>query len=98
MGLLAMLTFVVYDVVSDKVRQKVADACLDYGLERVQYSTFRGDLTANRRQELALRLKERLGEKEGCIHVIPVCEKDAAAVAEMGKVLAERPSTIKEGT
>lgn len=85
-----MLTYVIYDVVSDKIRKKIADTCLDYGLERIQYSGFRGDLTTNRRQELALKLKKRFNQSDGCIHVIALCEKDAAHVEQIGKVLAER--------
>ena len=41
---------------SDESRQKIADACLDYGLERIQYSAFCGQLDASRRSELAARL------------------------------------------
>ncbi len=85
-----MRTFVIYDVSEDKIRNKVADVCLDYGLERIQYSTFRGDLTNNRRQELAMKLQSRFGKAAGCIHIIALCEKDAAAVVQVGKVLAER--------
>lgn len=85
-----MQTFVIYDVVDNKVRLKIADTCLDYGLERIQYSAFRGNLGRNHRQELAMKLKNRLGKAEGCIHIIALCDKDAAAVVEMGKVLSER--------
>jgi len=85
-----MRTFVIYDVVENRVRTKIADTCLDYGLERIQYSAFRGDLSANRRQELALKLKDRFGKAEGCIHILPLCEKDDAAVIQLGKLLAER--------
>ena len=32
----------IYDIAHDGVRTKVADACLDYGLQRIQYSAFFG--------------------------------------------------------
>lgn len=80
----------VYDVADDKVRKRVADVCLDYGLERIQYSAFRGDLNANRRQELMLKLRAKFGDADGCIHVIALCDKDDAATVQIGKVLAER--------
>jgi len=82
-----MKTFVIYDIVSDKIRQKIADICLNYGLERVQYSAFYGDLTVNRRQELALKLADRLGKNRGRIHIIPLCEKDSLMVRVLGKLL-----------
>lgn len=70
-----MQTIVIYDVPSDKVRNKIADVCLDYGLTRIQFSAFRGDMTANRREELLRKVKRHLGSKEGNIQVFPVCDK-----------------------
>lgn len=66
----------IYDIESDRIRNRAADACLDYGLERIQYSAFFGKLNRNRRQELALRLQAELGKENGRIRIIPVCEDD----------------------
>jgi len=35
-----MNCIVIYDIVDDGLRSKVADTCLDYGLARIQYSAF----------------------------------------------------------
>ena len=48
---------VLYDVPDDNLRTRVSEACKDYGLERIQYSAFLGQLTRNRTEELAQRLK-----------------------------------------
>ncbi|HLI47388.1 MAG TPA: CRISPR-associated endonuclease Cas2 [Chthonomonas sp.] len=85
-----MQVFVVYDIVDDKLRTKIADICLDYGLKRVQYSTFMGELSTNRRQELVLKLRSRFKTAEGCVYVLALCERDAALVVKMGKTLIER--------
>ena len=69
-------TFVIYDIVEDKTRTRIADACLDFGLARVQYSAFAGMLNRNRREELFLRLRNILGDEAGKILMQPVCEKD----------------------
>jgi CRISPR-associated protein Cas2 len=69
-------TMVIYDVPDDRTRTRISEACLDYGLERVQWSAFVGKLTRNKREELFLRLKGLLGEKAGKILVQPICEKD----------------------
>jgi len=69
-------TFVIYDIVEDKTRTRIADACLDFGLTRVQYSAFAGMLNRNRREELFLRLRNILGDEAGKILMQPVCEKD----------------------
>jgi hypothetical protein len=44
----------IYDIENDRLRTRIADACMDYGLERIQFSAFFGKLNRNRRQELAL--------------------------------------------
>jgi len=77
-----LLTFVVYDIEDDRVRGRVANACKDYGLERVQYSAFCGALDASRRGELTARLADTLGREVGKILVLPVCGKDAGAKRE----------------
>jgi CRISPR-associated protein Cas2 len=66
----------IYDIEDDKLRTRAADVCLNYGLERIQFSAFFGKLNRNRRQELSLRLQRELGAKSGRIRIIPVCEQD----------------------
>ena len=71
-----MHTYVIYDIVEDRVRKKISDACLDYGLKRIQYSAFLGNVNATRRSALDKRLAQELGKQEGKIEIISVCEKD----------------------
>lgn len=66
----------IYDIEDDKLRSRTADICLNYGLERIQFSAFFGKLNRNRRQELSLRLQRELGTQSGRIRIIPVCEQD----------------------
>lgn len=70
---------VLYDIQIDRIRTKVSETCLDYGLERIQFSAFFGKLTRNKREELWLRLKAVLKDFPGKILVQPVCEKDVKA-------------------
>jgi len=71
-----MHTYVIYDIVENRARRKVSEACLDYGLQRIQYSAFRGNINSTRRGALEKRLAQELGRNEGKIEIIPVCEKD----------------------
>ena len=77
-----LLTFVIYDIEDDRTRGRVANACKDYGLERIQYSAFCGLLDATRRGQLAARLNDTLGRDAGKILLLAVCEKDARAKRE----------------
>lgn len=66
----------IYDIKNDRVRTKVADACLDYGLDRIQFSAFAGHLSRNHREELMLRIENLLGDTKGNIRLIPIAIKD----------------------
>lgn len=70
------LCLVVYDIVEDRVRQRISDACLDYGLERFQFSAFSGRLNATQRRELFLKLQELLGSTAGRILIQPISDDD----------------------
>ena len=71
-----MQTLVIYDIPDDKIRNKIGVACKDYGLRRIQYSAFIGDINHNRRDELYQRLCRTLGKNEGNIQLYPLCDKD----------------------
>jgi CRISPR-associated protein Cas2 len=68
--------YLFYDIEDDRVRNKVSEACKDFGLERIQYSGFFGYLNRNRREELFLMLKVIMNGNSGRILLQPVCEKD----------------------
>jgi len=71
-----MKCLLVYDIPDDRIRTKVADACLDYGLDRIQYSAFLGDLEKTHQEELMIKLAKRLGKQPGNIQLFPLCETD----------------------
>ena len=90
-------TFVVYDIPEDKLRNRIADVCQDYGLERIQYSAFMGMLSGNRREELYLKFQKLVGEKPGKVMVMAVCEKDVKAIREILNVEEEGGTPGKAG-
>jgi CRISPR-associated protein Cas2 len=69
-------TYVLYDIEDDRIRGRIAEACKDYGLVRIQFSAFAGPLSRNKCSELYLRLQQELGEKPGKVLIQPVCQKD----------------------
>ena len=70
-----MRYLLIYDISHDGARNKVADVCLDYGLARIQYSAFLGQLTAAHQRELLLKIRQRLGEHGANIQLFPLDEK-----------------------
>ena len=73
-------TLVIYDIEDDKIRLKISETCLDYGLVRIQYSAFLGTLNKNKREELFLKLSSILDDNTGKILLQPICQKDVKDV------------------
>ncbi len=71
-----MQTLVVYDIPNDRARTKIADVCQDYGLDRIQYSAFLGDLQRTHQEELLKKIGKQLGKRPGKVHLFTMCEKD----------------------
>lgn len=71
-----MHCLLVYDIPNDRIRSKIADACLDYGLDRFQYSAFYGNISRNYQEELFVKVKRLLGKKAGNVQLFSICHKD----------------------
>jgi CRISPR-associated protein Cas2 len=67
-----MRCLVIYDIPNDRVRTRVADACLDYGLERVQWSAFLGELNTTLQRELLLKMRRLLERHAAKVRLIPI--------------------------
>jgi CRISPR-associated protein Cas2 len=78
-----LLTLVMYDIENDKIRRYVSEACLDFGLERIQYSVFRGKLNRNKREELLMRCTDILSDYPGKVLIQPMCEEDSKSAREL---------------
>lgn len=68
--------FLVYDIVEDRSRTKIAETCKDYGLDRIQYSAFTGLLSRNQQDTLMLEIEALLGDGAGHIALIPISNRD----------------------
>jgi CRISPR-associated protein Cas2 len=70
-----MRCLLIYDISHDGTRTKVADACLDYGLQRIQYSAFLGELNLVHQKELLLMIQRHIGKHEANVQLFPLDEK-----------------------
>lgn len=69
-----MLFWLIYDIGENKIRNKIASKCKNYGLFRVQKSSFIGNLNKNRAEMLILEIKELDLKQKDCIFLIPACK------------------------
>lgn len=71
-----MKCLLIYDISDDNIRTKIANFCLDYGLDRIQYSAFMGDLSTNHQEELMLKIGQRVGKAVAKVDLFPICKQD----------------------
>jgi CRISPR-associated protein Cas2 len=70
-----MQCLLIYDIPHDRTRQKVADACLDYGLQRIQYSAFVGNLSHSHQRSLFDEISLRIRKHSANVQLYPLDER-----------------------
>ncbi|MDI9611035.1 MAG: CRISPR-associated endonuclease Cas2 [Archaeoglobaceae archaeon] len=73
-----MLHLVVYDIVDDANRTRLSKLLEKFGLSRVQYSAFRGELNPNDRSALARQVVKFIKDEKDSIFIIPLCQRCAS--------------------
>ena len=84
------LTWILYDISEDRSRNRVAKACLEAGLYRVQKSVFLGAVAHNRLDELALYIEDHIDTESDRVYIFPMCEADFRKVVLHGQAFDEK--------
>ena len=79
------LVWIIYDITADKIRTRVAKACKNKGLFRVQKSAFLGTLNKNQIDELRIICEDLIDEKADSVYIFPMCEDDFKKVKLLGQ-------------
>ena len=74
-----------YDITSNKARNRVAKKCKKYGLTRVQKSIFLGKMDFNRFDELAEFCLEEIEEETDSVYLFPFCQDDFRKINVLGQ-------------
>ena len=82
-----------YDIPKNKVRTKVAKACLEAGIYRVQYSVFLGDLDKAQRRELRTKIEELINEDVDSVYLFPMCSDDFKQCVLLGQAFDKKMIT-----
>lgn len=71
-----MIYLVTYDVPQEynPIRTRIAQVLKNWGLDRLQYSVFVGELTRNEAETVALRIKDILGITPADVRMVPICK------------------------
>jgi CRISPR-associated protein Cas2 len=78
------LVWIIYDICADKIRGRVAKACKNKGLFRVQKSAFLGTLNRNQIDELKIICEDLIDQEADSVYIFPMCEEDFKKVKLLG--------------
>lgn len=81
-----MRFLLMYDIQADAIRQKVCDICLDYGLDRQQYSIFVGILSKSQARALSRELAHLINN-DAFVIIIPIATTEWDNRFELGAPL-----------
>ncbi len=85
-----MLVWVIYDIVDDKTRGRIAKICKGQGLYRVQKSVFLGTLNKNQIDELTIMCEDLIDFKKDSVYIFPMCEDDFKKVKLLGQAFDKK--------
>ncbi len=85
-----MITWTLYDIKDDKVRNKVAKLCKQSGLYRVQYSVFLGTLSASQKDTLTLQIEALIDEEHDSVYIFPMSKNELQDTALLGQAFDKK--------
>lgn len=93
-----MLVWAIYDITSNKVRNRVIKFCKNIGLYRVQKSVFLGNINTNEIDELKLKSEEIINPQTDSVYIFPMCDKDFKKAVLLGQAFDQNLVTdqVKE--
>jgi CRISPR-associated protein Cas2 len=80
-----MLTWVMYDIVKDKTRNKIVKYCEQSGIYRVQYSVWLGELNKTQRKELRTKIEDLINHDVDKVYIFPICKDDFNSCILLGQ-------------
>jgi len=84
------MVWVVYDIVEQKIRNRIAGICQNKGLYRVQKSVFLGNLNANERDSLAMECEAVIDPKVDSVYVFPMDDASFKKVKLLGQAFDKK--------
>lgn len=80
-----MITWVIYDIQSDKIRNKVIKKCKNEGLYRVQKSVFLGTLEDNQLDELKVSIEDIIDLENDSVYIFPMSKSELKVAGLLGQ-------------
>lgn len=90
-----MLVWAIYDITSNKIRNRIIKFCKNIGLYRVQKSVFLGNINTNEIDELKVQSEEIINPDTDSVYIFPMCDKDFKKAILLGQAFDEELVTDK---
>ena len=91
-----MLTWFIYGITDNKIRNNIIKIAQEYGLYRVQKSVFFGKVNKNKLDEIILESKKIINFEEDSVYIFPMCEKDFKMAILLGQSFDKELVTDKK--
>lgn len=85
-----MIVWVIYDIQKTKPRTKIAKACQQAGLYRVQKSVFLGSLDENQKDTLHLQIEELIDEENDSVYIFPMSKNELKQSVLLGQAFDKK--------
>lgn len=87
-----METLVIYDISEDEKRGKLRGHLQQYGLRRVQYSGFVGNINSHDRLVLSKEVRKYISCERDSIYIVPLCNR----CLRLCRIVAEKGLSFDE--
>lgn len=87
-----MRTLVIYDISEDNSRSKLSEHVKDYGLRRIQFSGYLGEVNTHDRLVLTKEVGKYLSSERDSIYIIPLCD----GCLKLCKIISKQERTLDE--
>lgn len=85
-----MICWVMYDIIQNKPRNKVAKICKLSGLYRVQKSVFLGSLDENEKDTLELKVTNLIDEETDSVYIFPMSKNELRQTILLGQAFDKK--------
>ncbi len=85
-----MMTWFIYDISDNKIRNRIVKMAHENGLYRVQKSVFLGNIQKELLNDLVKQSKKIIDNKTDSVYIFPMCDKDFKKSILLGQVFDEK--------
>lgn len=80
-----MKVIIAYDIIENKIRNRVIEILLEEGLLRIQKSVFFGEINKKKIKRLVKRVEKTIDKGIDSLYFFKLCEKDFSKINYFGK-------------